>query len=162
MAWSVGVLLMSGKLNPLHRIQVVEIAPEFLKAVSRRQSLHVVAQVVLTELPGGVTEIAQEHCERWSAGTQVARTTRQLRRNHASAKRMHAGKESIAPGGATLLGIISHEDRTFVADAIDVRRFSYHQTSMVDTRLHPADIVAHYENDVGFFLLPERRPGCCG
>ena len=61
MACSVGVLLMSGKLDTLHRIEVIEIAPEFLKAVSRRQSLHVVAQVILTEFAGRITEIAQKH-----------------------------------------------------------------------------------------------------
>jgi hypothetical protein len=36
---------------------------------------------------------------------------------------MHASEEGIASGRATLLGIIVHELRTFIADAINVRCF---------------------------------------
>src|SRR6478736_6626279 len=39
------------------------------------------------------------------------------------------------------------------ADAIDVGRFSHHQTLMVYAWLHPTDIVAHDEENVGFLLL---------
>ena len=39
---------------------------------------------------------------------------------------MHAGEEGVAPGGAALLGVIRHEDRAFIADAIDVRGFTDH------------------------------------
>ena len=72
---------------------------------------------------------------------------------------MHAGEEGIAPGSATLLGVIGHEDRAFVADAVDVRRLTDHQAAMVDVRLHPADVVAHDEEDVGLLLLLR---GCGG
>ena len=56
----VGVLLMSGKLTPLHRIEVIEIAPEFLEAVRGRQRVDVIAEMVLAELAGVVAEIEQE------------------------------------------------------------------------------------------------------
>src|SRR5262249_31487182 len=90
------------------------------------------------------------------------RAARKLRRNHSSAQRMHAGEERIAAGGAALLGIIVHEDRAFVADAVDVRRLTDHQAAVVDAWLHPADVVAHDEQDVGLLLLLRRRRRGCG
>ena len=146
-----------GEAHPLHGVKVVEVAPELLEAVRGRQRVGVVAQVVLAELAGVVAEIAQELGDRRRSGPQVGRAAWQLRRDHAGAQRMHAGEEGVAPGGAALLGVISHEDRAFVADAVDVGRFPDHQAAMVDARLHPADVVAHDEQDVG--LLRRRLRG---
>ena len=42
-ACCVGVLIDVGEAHPLHRVQVVEIAPEFLEAVRGRQRIGVVA-----------------------------------------------------------------------------------------------------------------------
>jgi hypothetical protein len=39
-----------------------------------------------------------------------------------------------------------------MANAVNVGCFSYHQAAMVDTRLHPADVVSHNEHDVGLLL----------
>ena len=150
---------MSGKLTLLHRIEVIEIAPEFLEAVRGRQRVGVVAEMVLAELAGVVAEIEQELGERRRAGPQIGRAAGQLRRDHAGAQRIHAGEEGIAPRRAALLGVIVHEDRTFVADAIDVGRFADHQAAVVDARLHPADVVAHDEEDVGLLLLLSLRRG---
>jgi hypothetical protein len=97
-------------------IEVVEIAPIFLEAMCRRQRRSVVAKVVLAELAGGVAEIMQELGERRSAGPQIGWAARQLRRDHARAKRIHAGEEGVAAGGATLHGDIVHEDRALLAD----------------------------------------------
>ena len=132
---------------------MIEVAPVLLEAVRRRQRRGVVAEVVLAELAGGVAEIKQELGERRGAGSQVGRAARQLRRDHARAQRIHAGEEGIAPGGAALHGDIVHEDRALVPDAVDVGRFADHQAAMVDARLHPADVVAHDEEDVGLGLL---------
>ena len=38
-------------------------------------------------------------------------------------------------------------------DTVDVGRFPDHQAAVVDARLHPADVVAHDEQDVGFLVL---------
>ena len=46
-----------GEAHPLHRIEVIEIAPELLEAVRRRQRVGVVAEMVLAELAGRVAEI---------------------------------------------------------------------------------------------------------
>jgi hypothetical protein len=45
----------------------------------------------------------------------------------------------------------------FIANAVDVRRFPDHQAAVVDARLHPADVVAHDEEDVGLLLLLRLR-----
>ena len=132
---------------------MVEVAPIFLEAVRRRQRRGVVAQMVLAELAGGVAEIEQELGERGSARPQVGRAAGQLRRDHAGAQRIHPGEEGIAPGGAALHGDIVHEDRALVADAVDIGRFPDHQAAVVDARLHPADVVAHDEKDVGLLWL---------
>jgi hypothetical protein len=57
---------------------------------------------------------------------------------------------------AALLGVVVHELGALLPDAVDVGRFAVHQASVVDARLHPADVVAHDEQDVGLVL---RRGG---
>ena len=141
--------------HALHRIQVVQIAPELVEAVGGRQRVGVVAQVVFAELAGVVAEVAQEPRERRRAGPQVGRAAGQLRRDHARAQRVHAGEEGVAPGRAALLGVVVHELGALLSDAVDVGRFADHQPLMVDARLHPADVVAHDEENVWFLA------GCC-
>ena len=91
-----------GEAHLLHRVEVVEVAPVLLEAVRGRQGRGVVAQVVLAELAGVVAEIEQELGQRRGAGSQIGRAAGQLRRDHAGAQRIHAGKEGVAPGGAAL------------------------------------------------------------
>ena len=105
--------------------------------------------MILAELTGIVALIEQKLRDRRRARPQPGRAAGQLRRNHSCAQRMHAGEEGVAPGGAALLGIICHEERAVIADAIDIRRLADHQTAMINTRLHDADVVAHDEDDVG-------------
>ena len=132
-----GRLIDVGEAHPLHRVEVIQVAPELLEAVRGRQRLGVVAQVVLAELAGGVAEVEQELGDRRGAGPQPGRAAGKLRRDHAGAQRMHAGEEGVAPGGAALLGVVVHEDRALIADAIDVGGFPDHQAAMIDARLHP-------------------------
>ena len=77
-----------GEAHALHRIEVIEVAPEFLEAVRGRQRVGVVAEMVLAELAGVVAEIEQELGERRRAGPQIGRAAGQLRRDHAGAQRM--------------------------------------------------------------------------
>ena len=132
-----------GEAHPLHGVEVIEVAPELLEAVRRRQGFGVIAEMVLAELAGGVAEIVQELGERRACRAAGRTGCRQLRRDHAGAQRMHAGEEGVAPRRAALLGVVGHELRAFLADAVDVGRFADHQALMVDARLHPADVVAH-------------------
>jgi hypothetical protein len=118
-----------------------------------RQRCGMVAQVILAELAGGIAEIVQKLGERRRTGPQIRRATGKLWWNHAGAQRMHSGEKSVASGGAALLGIIGHEFSAFAPDAVDIWRFSDHQSFMVDARLHDADIVAHDEQYVRLRLL---------
>jgi hypothetical protein len=76
-----------------------------------------------------------------------------LRRDHARAQRIHAREEGVAPRRTTLLSVIGHEHRAFVRNPVDVRCFPDHQAAMIATRLHPADVIAHDEQDVWFLVL---------
>ena len=44
-----------------------------------------------------------------------------------------------------------------LGDAVDVGRFADHQPAVIATRLHPADVVAHDEQDVGFLTVRRLR-----
>src|SRR5262249_19893685 len=87
------------------------------------------------------------------SGPQIGRAARKLRRDHAGAQRMHAGEKGITPRRAALLGIVVGKLRAFLSVAVDVRRFPDHQALVIDAWLHPADIIAHDEKDVGLLLL---------
>src|SRR4249920_2795966 len=60
-----------GEAYLLHCVEVVEIAPELLETVRCRQRIGMVAQVILAELAGVVTEVEQELGERGCAGPQI-------------------------------------------------------------------------------------------
>ena len=66
-----GAAVDVGEAHLLHRVQVVEVAPEFLEPVGRWQGIGMVAEVVLAELAGVVAEIQQELGDRWRAGSQI-------------------------------------------------------------------------------------------
>ena len=55
---------------------------------------------------------------------------------------------------------VVHEDCAFIADAVDVRRFTNHQAAVIDAWLHLADIIAHDEKNVWFLLLRGRLRTC--
>ena len=145
-----------GEAYSLHRVEVIQVAPELLEAVCGRQSIGVITKMVLAELPGVVAEIDQELGDRWRAGPKIGRATRKLRGDHARAQWVHAGEEGVAPRRAALLGVVGQELRAFLSDAIDVGCLTNRETLVVNTRLHPADVVAHDEKDVGLGSLRER------
>ena len=58
-------------------------------------------------------------------------------------------KKALQTGGAALHGDIVDKHRPFIADAVDVGRLANHQATMINARLHPADVVAHDEENVG-------------
>src|SRR5947208_11485282 len=112
-----------------------------------------VAEMVLAELAGRVAEVVQELGESGRPGPQVGRAARELRRDHARAQRIHAREEGIAPGRATLLSVVGHHDRAFFRNPVNVGRFPDHQSAVITARLHPADIIAHDEQDIWFLVL---------
>ncbi len=150
-----------GEANALHGVQVVEVTPEFLEAVRRRQRCRVVTQVVLAEFAGGVAQIEQELGQRRRSRLQEGRAAGQLWRNHAGAQRRHAGEERDAPSRTALLGVVGRHLRTFTGDAVDVGRGIGKGIALrIGADIHQADIVAHDEHDVGLLLLRRDR-NCC-
>ncbi len=106
--------------------------------------------MILAKFAGGIAEIQQELGERRRARAQIRNGARQLRQDHTRAIGMHSGKEGAAPGRAARLGVVVHEHAAFLCEPVNVRCFPDHQAAMIAARLHPADIIAHDEQDVRF------------
>ena len=141
-----------GEAHLLHGIEVIKVAPIFLEPVRRGEQLGGIAKMVLAKLAGGVAEVVEELGECRRAGPQIGWAPGNFRQNHADAHRLHAGDEGSAPRRAALLGVVGHELGALMADAVDVGRLTDHQALMVDARLHPADVIAHDEQDVRLLL----------
>ena len=150
-----------GEAHALHGVEVIEVAPKLLEPVCRRQGFGGISEMVLAELACRVAEIIQEPGEVRRAGPQVGRASGNFRQDHADTHRLHAGDEGGATSRAALLGVVGHEFRTLIADAIDVGRLAHHQALVIDARLHPADVVAHDEQNIGLGFLGLRDCGAC-
>src|SRR5262245_41177160 len=68
---------------------------------------------------------------------------------------MRAGLYQTKNGLPVFLGSLRSRKSITLAEisSFDVGRFANHQPLMVDARLHPADVVAHDEENVRFLLL---------
>ena len=62
-------------------------------------------------------------------------------------------KKAQRPAVQLGLGVVVHEHAAFACDPVNVRCFPDHQAAMIAARLHPADIIAHDEQDIGFLVL---------
>ena len=62
-------------------------------------------------------------------------------------------KKALRPGGAALHGVVVHELPPSFAEPVDVGRLAERQAPVIDADLHPADVVAHDEQDVGLLRL---------
>ena len=138
------------KADTLHRVQVVEIAPELLEAMGGGQRCRFVAEVVLAEFAGIVAQVEQELGEYRGARQQRTGSTRQLGHNHTRPQGVHTGKEGGAAGRAALFCVIGHKPRAFLGDAVDVGGLAHHQALVVGADIHDADVIAHNEQNVGF------------
>ena len=58
------VLRVVGVFGLFLGVQVIQIAEELIEAMHRRQVLVAIAEVVLAELAGGVTEVLEDLCDR--------------------------------------------------------------------------------------------------
>src|SRR5262245_23465903 len=99
---------------------MIEVAPELLKTVRRRQRVGVIAEVVLAELASAVAEIQQKPGERRRARLQIRWGAWDLRKDHARSQGIHSGEKGTTPRRAALLGIVVREHCAFVSDAVDV------------------------------------------
>ena len=134
-------------------VQVVEIAEELVEAVVGGQELVLVAQVVLAELSGGVPQRLEEFRDARIFRPQANVGPGQADFRQPGADGRLPGDERRAPGGAALLPVPVGEPRAFLGNPVDIRRLVPHDALVIGTRVEPANVVAHDDEDVGFLLL---------
>jgi hypothetical protein len=147
------ILRVVGMRRVFHRVQVIEVAEEFIEPVDGGQELILVAKMIFAELAGGVA--LRFECSGNGAGFsgQSHRRTRLSDRGHAGADRQLAGDEVRATRCAACLGVVVREQHPFFGDLVEVRRLPGHHAPVIGADVPHADIVAHYDDDVGFLVL---------
>ncbi|MNV72989.1 hypothetical protein D3C71_1661120 [compost metagenome] len=88
---------------------MIEIAEELVEAMVGRQVFIAVTQVVLAELPRGVSERFEQLGDGWVFRLQAHSGTWDADLGQAGAHRMLAGDEGRAPRRAALLAVIVGE-----------------------------------------------------
>ena len=141
----------------LHRIEVIEVAEEFVEAVHGRQELVEVAEVVLAELAGRIAHRLEHRRDGRRLVRQADRRAGLADRGHAGADRQFAGDEVRAARRATRLGIVVGEPHALGGEPVEVRRPARHHALVVGADVEPADVVAHDDDHVRPLLL--RRGG---
>src|SRR5690242_12505887 len=129
-------------------IEVVKVAEEFVEAVHCRQVFVAVAEMVLAELPGGVTERLEQLSERYVARLQTDRRARNPYFRQSGPQRALAGDEGRSSRRAALLGVVVSEHHAFSGDAVDVRGAIAHHTERICADIGLPDIVAKYHQNV--------------
>ncbi len=153
------ILRVVGAERVLHGVEVVEVAEELVEAVDGRQELVEIAEVVLAELPGGVALALQDGGQRGRLGGHADVRARLADRGQAGADGELAGDEVGAAGGAAGLGVVGVEDRPLVGELLEVGVGLLHDAAVVGVDVHPADVVAHDEEDVRLVAGRARRGG---
>ena len=132
----------------LHRVEVIEVAVEFVEAVDGGQELVPVAEVVLAELAGGVAHGLERRGHRHSLRGDAGRRARLTDRGHAGANRQLTGDEVRATRGAARLRVVVGEPHSLGGQLVQIRRTTGHHALVVGTDVKPADVVAHDDDDV--------------
>ena len=153
------VLWVVGMARVLHRVEVIQIAEEFVEAMHRGQELIQVAKVILAELPGGIAH----GLERLGEGDCLVRETDRRAsladRGHSGANRQFTGDEVRSTRRTACLGVVVGEPHAFGSHPVQIRRPARHHTLVVGADVEPADVVTHDEDDVRLLLLGRRRTG---
>ena len=109
------VLRVVGIFGLFLGVEVIQIAEELVEAMHRRQVLVAIAQVVLPELAGGVTEALEDLRDRGILRFDAERGAGHADLGEAGADRLLAGDEGGTAGGAALLAVEVGEHRAFAA-----------------------------------------------
>src|SRR5271165_5801854 len=133
-------------------VEVEEEAEELVEAVHRRQELVLVAEMVLAELSGGVTERPEQFGDGGILCPQAKIRARKPYLAQAGAKDALPRHERRAAGGATLLAIAVGEDHPLLCEPIDIRRPVAHHAAAVGADVGLSDVVAPDHQDVGLPL----------
>jgi hypothetical protein len=124
-------------------VEMIEIAEELIEPVHRRQELVAVAESVLAELAGGVSERFQRLGDRDVLWLQAERCSRQTHLGHSGAQAGLAGDERRPTGRAALLGVVVGKRQSFAGDAVDIWGLVSHNTERVGADIRDADVVPH-------------------
>ena len=131
------------------RVEMIEVAVEFVEAVIRREHLIAVAEVVLTKLAGDVPERLEQLGNGNIFLLQTFRCARQADLGESSADGRLAGDERGAARGAALLAVPIGEQHTFLRDTVDVRGLVTHHALVVGADVEDANVIAPDDEDVG-------------
>src|SRR5205823_5097227 len=100
------LLRIVGMRRVLHRVQVIQVAEEFVEAVDGGQELIEIAQVIFAELAGRVALRFERGGNRASLSWYADLGTRLTDRGHAGADRQFAHDEVRATRRATRLSVV--------------------------------------------------------
>ena len=142
------ILRVVGMRRVFHRVQVIQIAEEFVEAVDGGQEFVQVAQMVLAELAGGVAQRLERGGNGAGFGRNADLGARLADRGHAGADRQFAGDEVRATRRATRLGVVVGEQHSFLGHLVEIRRPAGHHAAVVGADVPHADVVAHDDDDV--------------
>jgi hypothetical protein len=118
-----------------------------------------VAQVVLTELTGGLVLSLQYFRKNGVVSLHAHGVPDHSQRLHACPDGIHSGHKVAMPGGARRMRLVIRDHRSFFRKAIDVRRAIPHHTAVVDAEVGEADVISPDDEDIR--LLRLRRGGAC-
>src|SRR5262249_31998487 len=116
------VLRPSGLFGFLLRIEMIEVAKEFVEAMIGRKVLVFVAKVVLPELSRRIAERLQRLRDGDIARLQSYGSPRRPDLAQSSAQACLPGDECRSSGRTTVLGVVVGEAETLISDTINVRR----------------------------------------
>src|SRR5215813_6764618 len=134
-------------------IQVVEVAEELVETVDRRQIFIAVAEVVLADLPGRISQWLQELGDGRVQLAQTDRSGRQTDFGQPGAQSVLAGNERGSPGGAALLAVAVGESHALLCDAVDIRRAVTHHPVAIATEVCDADVIPPDDENIWFLFL---------
>src|SRR5208283_646888 len=124
-----------------------------VEAVHGRQIFVAVAQVVLAELTGGITERLQHFRDGCVFRVQSDRGARHPDFRQPGADRVLPSDEARASRGAALLAVPIGEDRAFLGKAVDVGGLVAHHPVAVTADVPVSDVVSPNDEDVWLVRL---------
>jgi hypothetical protein len=107
-----GILWIIYILRLLLRIQVIQVAKEFIEAVHRWQKLVAIAEMVFAILKSHIAERLKQVGERWVLFLQAYRRAWETDLRQPGANRALPGDKRRASGRAALLPVVVGEERS--------------------------------------------------
>ena len=140
-------------LELLLGVEMIEIAKELVESMHGRQVLVTVAEVVLAELSGSVSEGLEHFRQSRRFRLQAQRCARPTDGGHAAADGILPRDECSASSSTGRLGVMVREHDALSGDAVDVRRPIAHRTVAIGADILPPHIIWKNDEDVRLLVL---------